>query len=114
MVNSDRIRYTGFQPANDGGRRFEFVVKTPDRETSTVAMEIPGALFSGPDRVLVQEGAGICFAMLRRLLETMSPQPLPSEIRLTEADVREYRPAAAPDEDRPWGMEGSRSATAGE
>src|SRR5688572_19475150 len=58
MSNSKRdIRYVGFVSTDDGGRRFDFFVSSPDQQQVAVSVDIPGILFAGLDRIKVQEGA---------------------------------------------------------
>jgi hypothetical protein len=106
-VNSE-IRYVGFRPSEDGGRRFEFAVKSPSREISIVVMDIPGSMFTGANRILLQEGAGICMAKLRSLHALAGSEPLPIQVRLTEDDIREYREVIVPKERTPWGTSTDR------
>jgi hypothetical protein len=51
----------GFRSTPEGGRRFEFSVKRAGKETSVVSIDIPGLMFEGANRIMVQEGAGICY-----------------------------------------------------
>jgi hypothetical protein len=99
-VNGE-IRYVGFRPAGDGGRQFEFAVRSASRQTAKVVLVIPGAVFAGPNRLLVQEGAGICMAKLRSLYALAVSEALPPQIQISEDDIREYREVII--ERTPWG-----------
>jgi hypothetical protein len=106
-VNSD-IRYLGFRPSEDGGRAFEFAVKSPAREVSVVVVNIPGSMFAGANRILLQEGAGISMAKLRNLYALAGSEPIPIHIHLTEDDIREYREVIIPKNRSPWGHSADR------
>ena len=103
MGTNGNIRYRGFRPTADGGRLFEFSVKVADRESSVVALEIPGPLFGGSNRIMVQEGAGICYKKLRHLYETSGTEPLPLQMTLTDQDITQYRQMPEPTGRTPFG-----------
>jgi hypothetical protein len=86
------IRYTGFECTNDGGRRFDFSVAMADRIPAVCSVDVAGPSFSGPDRILVQEAAGICFLKLKEVFDIGSDVTV-SRIRLSSTDIAQYRQA---------------------
>ena len=85
------IRYIGFESTADGGRRFDFSVSAPDRLQLAISFDIPGILFAGTDRILVQEGAGICSKKLKELISQIFFGELPALVLLTGHDISLYR-----------------------
>jgi hypothetical protein len=63
------IRYVGFESLADAGRRLEYVITSQKGPPRRAIVEIPGAAFSGPNRVTFQESAAICYEKLRREIE---------------------------------------------
>jgi hypothetical protein len=85
------IRYRGFACTDEGGRQFEFAVSAPNRERTVVLVDIPGILFAGTDRVLVQEGASICSAKIKELCGLGGAGELPGRLLLTGHDISQLR-----------------------
>ena len=85
------IRYIGFVSTDDGGRRFDFYVKAADQEQIIVTVDIPGILFAGTSRIMVQEAAGICSAKIKELCDAAGVEKLPTRLLLTGHDVGQLR-----------------------
>ena len=84
------VRYIGFESINDGGRRFDFYVKTTDQEQVMVSVDIPGILFAGTGRIMVQEAASICCAKIKELCGEDGGN-LPARLLLTGHDISQLR-----------------------
>jgi hypothetical protein len=91
LNTKDNIRYMNFHATEDGGRRFEFSVKGADQEYTIISVDIPGSMFTGTNRIMVQEGVGICFEKLRTLYENAEADPIPTVVLLTEQDITKFR-----------------------
>ena len=87
------VRYLGFHGLADGGRRLEFSFSAPNAEVQSVFMDAPHDLFSGPDNIVIQECAAICYETLKCLVETCA-ETIPASIVLTPADVAQHRKPA--------------------
>ena len=85
------IRYVGFVSTNDGGRRFDFFVKDADQQQVPVSVDIPGILFAGSTRIMVQEAAGICSAKIKQICGSDGVEKLPPRLLLTGHDISEFR-----------------------
>ena len=85
------IRYLGFVSTDDGGRRFGFEVKAADQEQVTLSVDIPGILFAGNGRIMVQEATGICSAKIKELCDAAGPEKLPARLLLTGHDIGRLR-----------------------
>jgi hypothetical protein len=92
LNGKQNIRYTGFECTDDGGRRFDFSVALADRMTATYSVDVAGPSFSGPDRILVQEAAGICFLKIKEMVGIGS-DAAGSRFRLSSTDIAQYRQA---------------------
>lgn len=86
------IRYAGFECTNNGGRRFDFNVAMPNRETTVYSVDVSGPSFAGPDRILVQEAAGICFLKVKEMCAVDSDTAA-SRVSLSPGDIAQYRQA---------------------
>lgn len=93
MNGKQNIRYTGFKCTNNGGRRFDFSVAAADRTTALYSVDVEGLSFSGPDRILVQEAAGICFLKVKEMCAVGSETTAASHIFLSSADIVQFRQA---------------------
>jgi hypothetical protein len=85
------IRYLGFRPSTDGGRIFEFSVTENERPDRAVSIEIPLTFFEGQNRLHLQEGVGISYAKLKRVLEIAESSDAPRKICLNAADLALHR-----------------------
>jgi hypothetical protein len=84
------LRYIGFHALKDGARTLEFSLSGRDGSVKFISVETPVDLFSGPDRISIQECAGICYETLKcRFGESIDA--IPNTISLTSADVVEHR-----------------------
>jgi hypothetical protein len=84
------IRYLGFESIPDGGRRFELSITAPSQAPIRVSLEIPGSMFSGTDKITIQEASKICYDKLRFLLESNLIQTSFQE-RLSVEDIQRWR-----------------------
>ena len=91
-MNTNHIRYVGFECTVGGGRRFDFAVTTPDQVTTPISIDILGAHFAGSGRILVQEAPGICYLKLRELCQIGT---VPSRVSLSGTDIGQYRQSLA-------------------
>jgi hypothetical protein len=91
MKEKKTVRYLGNRMLADGGRSFNFSV-TPagEEEADMVSIDAPASLFQGPDRIAIQEGAGICYETLRSRIETDAPIPTPGFF-LDPSDIAQHR-----------------------
>ena len=93
MNVKQNIRYTGFECTRNGGRRFEFSVARADQATAVYSVDVAGLSFSGPDRILVQEAAGICFRKVKEKCGVGFDIGASNRISLSPADIAQYRQA---------------------
>jgi hypothetical protein len=63
-----------------------------DRITTVYSVDVAGPSFSGPDRILVQEAAGICFLKVKEMLG-VGGDGTASRISLSSTDIAQYRQA---------------------
>ena len=84
------IRYLGFQALKDGGRRFDFCFSSPDDSLQSISVEASYDLFSGPNHIAIQEGAGICYETVKCRVVGCSGI-VPASINLTSDDVAQHR-----------------------
>lgn len=92
MNVKQNIRYTGFECTTNGGRRFDFSVAVADRATAVYSVEVSGPSFAGPDKILVQEAAGICFLKVKEMCAVES-ETAASRVSLSSTDIAQYRQA---------------------
>src|SRR5262245_10214495 len=85
------VRYLGFQPLPQGGRRLSFSVTDPAEDIRTIFVDASSTLFSGPSQLAIQECAGIGSDAIRRA--AAAADPLPTYLQLTAVDVSNYRDA---------------------
>ncbi len=110
MNDKNNVRYTGFRPAEDGGRIFEFSVSAMTQATFLFSIEIPKALFVGSNRIQLQEGVGVSYAKLKHLLTVETASDIPELLCLTPADLAQYRHVPM-ESKRRWGY-GNKKADA--
>jgi hypothetical protein len=60
--------------------------------TTVYSVDVAGPSFSGPDRILVQEAAGICFLKIKEMVGIGS-DATGSRVRLSSTDIAQYRQA---------------------
>jgi len=92
LNGKQNIRYTGFECTNNGGRRFDFSIAMADRITTVYSVDVAGPNFAGPDRILVQEAAGICFLKVKEMFGEGSDTTV-NRISLSSTDIALYRQA---------------------
>jgi len=63
-----------------------------DRMTTVYSVDVSGPSFLGPDRILVQEAAGICFLKVKEILGIGSEVSV-SRISLSSSDIAQFRQA---------------------
>jgi hypothetical protein len=95
MKDKATIRYLGYKTLTDGGRGFDFSLVLVGTAATLITIEAPAGLFSGPDRIAIQEGAGICYETLRTRVQTDIDSP-PPRFCLTSADVAQHRKITKP------------------
>ena len=95
MKDKATVRYLGYRTLYDGGRGFDFSVAVVGEETKLITIEASADLFRGPDRIAIQEGAGICYETLRSRIETESTIAGPA-FSLNSADVAQHRKTTRP------------------
>lgn len=90
MKDKATVRYLGYRTLADGGRGFDFSVALIGEETKLITIEATVDLFQGPDRIAIQEGAGICYETLRSRIDTDSTIPAEA-FSLNSTDVAQHR-----------------------
>jgi hypothetical protein len=86
----------GFESFTAGERQLRFSVDEPGHEPLQITFDLAGAFFSGENRLLVQEAAGICYSKLRAILNAESDPDLESIIAVTASDIVQYRRLRTP------------------
>jgi hypothetical protein len=95
MKDKATVRYLGYRTLTDGGRGFNFSVALIGEETRLITVEASADLFRGPDRISIQEGAGICYETVRARIDT--DQTIPADaFSLNPADVAQHRKVTKP------------------
>jgi len=84
------IRYVGFASGPEGSRSLEFSFETPSHEHVSISFDIPSIFFTGQNRILFQEAAGICYAKLRDVL-VETELPIATRFLITGSDILQYR-----------------------
>jgi len=92
MKDKATVRYLGHRTLDDGARGFDFSVALIGEETKLITIEASPDLFHGPDRIAIQEGAGICYETLRSRINSDSPIP-DGAFSLNSSDVAQHRKA---------------------
>jgi hypothetical protein len=95
MKEKATVRYLGYRTLADGGRGFDFSVALIGEETKLITIEASADLFRGPDRIAIQEGAGICYETLRSRIDAQSTIPQPA-FSLNSTDVAQHRKTTKP------------------
>jgi len=85
------IRYLGFEPLADGGRRFDFSITSSGQRSTRVTLAVPALAFAGDNRITYQESAKICYEKLRVLLESEAEIPAMPQIPVTPNDIARFR-----------------------
>src|SRR6266704_2971565 len=70
MKDKMTVRYLGYRALAEGGRGFDFSVAVIGEKAKQITIEASADLFRGPNRIAIQEGAGICYETLRSRIET--------------------------------------------
>ena len=84
------VRYLGYKTLPDGGRGFDFSFEPVGEAVTLITVEAPVGLFSGPDHISIQEGAGICYQTVKARIGTDVGQ-VPPRFSLTLGDVSQHR-----------------------
>ena len=95
MKDKATVRYLGYRTLTDGGRGFNFSVALIGEDTKLITVEASADLFRGPDRISIQEGAGICYETVRSRIDTNQTIPVPA-FSLNSADVAQHRKITKP------------------
>ncbi len=88
------IRYLGFASGPEGVRQLDFSIDSPNQQPVTLRFDVPYMLFTGENRILPQEAAGICYAKLKDLVGRDSA--VSGRVLLTDTDIYQYRQLPAP------------------
>src|SRR5262245_15016704 len=86
------IRYLGFESLPDGSRRLTFSVTAPGRRPNRITFDIPSSAFAGEHRISFQESAAVCYEKLRDLIEREGEAKDNLHFKLTDVDIRQFRP----------------------
>jgi len=84
------IRYLGFECTEDGGRRLDFAVIPSDGSAIEVHIDVEGPHFTGADRIMIQEAAGIGYLKMQELCEQGGVRNA-LLVRMTAIDIGRYR-----------------------
>jgi hypothetical protein len=84
------VRYLGYRSLQDGGRGFEFSCAQGAEKASMVTIDASPAFFQGPNRIAIQEAAGICYETLKSRIHENSTFA-PDRFDLTSADIAQHR-----------------------
>ena len=91
MNNSkSTVRYVGYRSLHDGGRGFDFSCALGTAKPTVITIEASSAFFQGPERIALQEAAGICYETLKCRLQT-DPESPPDRFDLTSVDIAQHR-----------------------
>jgi hypothetical protein len=89
------VRYLGHRSMENGGRGFDFSCASGSETPTMVTVEASITLFQGPDRIAIQEAAGICYETLKCRIE-IAPMSTPDRFDLTVVDVAQHRKITRP------------------
>ena len=89
------VRYLGHRSLESGGRGFDFSYAGGTETPTMITVEASLSLFQGPDRIAIQEAAGICYETVKCRMQ-MAPTSMPDRIDLTAADVAQHRKITKP------------------
>ena len=95
MKEKATVRYLGYSTLTDGGRRFDFSVALIGEEAKLITIDASGDLFKGPERIAIQEGAGICYETLSSRIDN-DPTIPGHALRLNSTDVARHRKPTKP------------------
>ena len=96
MKEKATVRYQGYRTLPDGGRGFDFSVLVDGQHTNLITVTVTVNLLTGPDRIAIQEGAGICYETLKSRIETEADIPCEA-FSLTSADIAQHRKNGKPE-----------------
>jgi hypothetical protein len=83
------VRYVGFE-AVEGGRRLKFWVKTAERVTMEVTLDVMSAAFINQPEVSLQDVAPMAYEKIGALLAAEGRLD-PCQLCLTDEDISQYR-----------------------
>jgi hypothetical protein len=89
------VRYLGHRSLENGGRGFDFSCASGSEAPTMITVEAAMALFQGPDRIAIQEAAGICYETLKCRIQ-LAPASTPDRFDLTAADIAQHRKITRP------------------
>lgn len=99
MSTTPKSEYIGFT-VSETARLYRLRVSHPDGKSRDFVLSISNAAFLN-HRVRYQDAPGICFLKLERELEAHGDEKTASRMRVTDADLAEYRETH---EKRPSGL----------
>src|SRR5262245_61518807 len=89
------VRYLGHRSLENGGRGFDFSCAAGGEIPAMITVEASITLFQGPNRIAIQEAAGICYETLKCRMQ-MAPTSMPDRFDLTPTDVAQHRKITKP------------------
>ena len=95
MKDKATVRYLGYKILADDGRGFDSSIAIIGEESKTITIEAAADLFRGPDRIAIQEGAGICYETLSSRIDN-DPTIPGHALRLNSTDVARHRKITKP------------------
>src|SRR5688572_14540122 len=84
------VRYLGYQSLREGSRGFDFSCALGTARPIMITIVASSALFTGPERIALQEAAGICYETMKSRLQA-DPISTSDRFDLTSADVAQHR-----------------------
>ena len=90
MKDKQAIRYVGFECTENGGRSLDYSVVLASGAPMQIFVDISGPHFSGADRMLFQEAAGIGYLKIKELCQVGTMHNT-LHVRLTATDITRYR-----------------------
>jgi hypothetical protein len=90
MKDKATVRYQGYRTLADGARGFDFSVALIGEEEKFITIAAAADLFQGPNRIAIQDGAGICYETLRSRINADSTIPA-AVLSLNSTDIAQHR-----------------------
>jgi hypothetical protein len=84
------VRYLGYRSLSGGGRGFDFSYALGAAKATLITIEASSTFFQGPERIALQEAAGICYETLKCRLQ-IDPAYTSDRFDLTSADIAQHR-----------------------
>jgi len=84
------VRYLGYRSLRNGSRIFDFSWGFGVAKPTMITIEASPTFFVGPDRIALQEAAGICYETVKDRLQS-EPDAASHTFDLTAGDVAQHR-----------------------